>query len=159
MPQLRYRWMLWSFGKKYVPLIAYVKPKLITLTDDEAVIKLPFIKRNKNHLNSMYFGALSVGADVAAGFHGLYHAKKSNLNVSLAFKSFEADFIKRPESDVYFVNPMGDAIKEMLAESKAKQKRINQPIHVSAYTHYPDAKEEVARFKLNLSLKVLLRAN
>lgn len=91
----RFKWMLFTFGKAKVPLIGYVKPKLIDLTDVRIVVKIPFRRCTKNHLNSMYFGALAVGADVAAGFHGLYHADISGLKVSLAFKSFEANFIKR----------------------------------------------------------------
>ncbi len=155
MISLRHRFMLWSFGKLYVPLIGYVKPKLHTLDDEKVVVKIPLSRRNKNHLSSMYFGALCVGADIAAGFHGLYHSKKENMTISLAFKSFQSEFIRRPESDVYFVNDMGQTIKTMLIESKAKKERINQPIKVKAYTNYPNAPEEVAQFTLTLSLKVL----
>ncbi|GAM75988.1 hypothetical protein JCM19241_286 [Vibrio ishigakensis] len=31
-------------------------------------VKIPLRRRTKNHLNSMYMGALVVGADVAGGF-------------------------------------------------------------------------------------------
>ncbi len=151
----RFRWMLWSFSKTKVPLISYVKPKLVSINDQEIVVKLPCRRRNKNHLNSMYFGALSIGADLAGGFHGLYHAKKSNRNVSLAFKSFTADFIRRPEKDVYFVSQMGDTVQQMIETSYKKKHRVNQPIDVKAYVNYLDAPEEVARFRLELSLKVL----
>ncbi|MCH9756158.1 MAG: DUF4442 domain-containing protein, partial [Gammaproteobacteria bacterium] len=96
-PLTQFKWMLWSFGKLKVPLISYVRPKLLQIDDEKIVIKIPCRRRTKNHLNSMYFGALSIGADLAGGFHGLYHAKKSGLNISLAFKSFQANFIRRPE--------------------------------------------------------------
>ncbi len=66
----------------------------------------------------MYFGALAVGADLAGGLHSFYHAKRANLNVSVAFKSFQAQFLRRPESDVYFVCEEGEQVKEMLLESK-----------------------------------------
>ncbi|MDX2346743.1 MAG: hypothetical protein QNK11_07735 [Legionella sp.] len=151
----RFKFMLWSFGKTKVPLIGYVKPKLIQLDDKKIVIKLPCSRRNRNHLNSMYFGVLTIGADLAGGFHGLYHAKQSGLNVSLAFKSFEANFIRRPESDVYFVSEMGSMVKSMIAESKETGLRVNQIIIVKAYVNYFNSSksEEVAHFKLELSLK------
>lgn len=154
-PLTRFRWMLWSFGKTKVPLIGYVRPKLLAITDTRIVIKLPCSKRNKNHLNSMYFGALSIGADLAGGFHGLYHAKKSKLNVSLAFKAFEAQFIRRPESDVYFVSEMGHVVQEMIKQSEQTKQRINQWIDVKGYIHYPNISDAVATFRLELSLKVI----
>jgi hypothetical protein len=153
-PLTRFKFMLWSFGKTKVPMIGYVKPKLIHINHEKIVIKLPYCRRNKNHLQSMYFGALSIGADLAGGFHGLYHAKQSRLNVSLAFKSFEAQFIRRPESDVYFVSEMGDEVKNMMTESKKTGLRVNQPIEVNAYVNYLDTPEVVAHFKLELSLKI-----
>ncbi len=33
----------------------------------------------------MYFGALAVGADLAGGMHGFYHAKHAQVKISLAF--------------------------------------------------------------------------
>ena len=103
----------------------------------------------------MYFGALAVGADLAGGLHGFYHAERAKVNVSLAFKSFQAEFIRRPESDVFFVSKMGDAVKEMISDSQKTGQRINKPLLVAAYTNYPTQPEEVARFTLELSLKVL----
>ena len=146
---------LWTFGHFKVPLIGRVKPKLIDLSDRQIVVKIPYRWRNKNHLKSMYFGALCIGADVAGGFHGLYHAKKSGENVSLAFKSFEANFIKRPDSDVYFVSQMGDTVQAMIRQAKAENRRVNEPIVVKAYNYYPAAAESVAEFSLVLSLKII----
>lgn len=155
-PLTRFKYFLWSFGKTKVPLIGYVRPKLLDITDEQIIVKLPCNKRNKNHLNSMYFGALSIGADLAGGFHGLYHAKKSNLNVSLAFKAFEANFIRRPESDVYFVSKMGHMVQDMIQQAEQTKQRINQWIDVTGYMNYFEKPEVVATFKLELSLKICL---
>ena len=155
-PLTRFKFMLWSFGKTKVPLIGHLKPKLIHINDEEIIIELPYCRRNKNHLNSMYFGSLAIGADLAGGFHGLYHAKQSGLQVSLAFKSFQADFIRRPESDVFFVGQMGSTVQAMIAESNKTGLRVNKNIGVEAFVHYFDAAEaeKVAQFGLELSLKV-----
>lgn len=151
----RFKFFMWCFGHFKVPLIGYLKPHLIALNDNEIVIKLVLRKRSKNHLNSMYFGALAIGADVAGGLHGLYHAQQAKLKVSLAFKSFQAQFLRRPESDVYFISTSGELVKEMIASSQQSGERINQIIPIHAYTNYPDKPEEVAHFMLELSLKVL----
>ncbi len=151
----RFKFFLWYFSQFKVPLIGHLKPTLITLNDREIVIKLPLNRRSKNHLQSMYFGALAVGADLAGGLHGFYHAKQANAKISLAFKSFQAQFLRRPESDVYFICTMGEDIKAMIVESQTSGQRINKPIDVKACTNYPQQPEDVAHFVLELSLKVI----
>jgi hypothetical protein len=146
---------LWYFGRFKVPLIGYLRPKLIILNDKDVVIRIPLSRRSKNHLHSMYFGALSVGADLAGGLHGYYYSKKLNLPISLVFKSFEAKFLKRPTSHVYFVGEMGEVVKTMLEESQKTGKRINQIIEIKAFINYPENPEEVAQFKLELSIKII----
>jgi acyl-coenzyme A thioesterase PaaI-like protein len=151
----RFKFFLWFFGRFKVPMIGYLKPCLISLSDDTIVVKLPLKRRSKNHLKSMYFGALAVGADVAGGMHGFYHAQKAGVNVSLAFKSFQAQFLRRPESDVFFVCTMGNKVKEMIVNSQTSGERQNQLLQIQAYTSYPYQAEEVANFVLELSLKVV----
>lgn len=153
----RFKFFLWYFGRFKVPLIGHLKPHLILLTDQKIVIQLKLNRRSKNHLHSMYFGALSVGADLAGGLHGYYHAEQAKVNLSLAFKSFEAQFLRRPESDVFFVSEMGETVKQMIIDSQNKKQRINQPILVKAYVNYPTQPEEVANFMLELSLKVITK--
>lgn len=149
-----FRFFMWSFGRFKVPLIGYLRPHLITLNDKDIVIKLKLNRRSKNHLHSMYFGALAIGADLAGGLHGFYHAERENVKVSLAFKSFQAQFLRRPESDVYFVSNSGEMVRDMIIESQQMKQRINKPLNVIAYTNYTQQPEEVARFVLELSLKV-----
>lgn len=151
----RFKLFLWWFSHFKVAMIGYAKPKLITLNEQTLVVRLPLKRSTRNHLNSMYFGALAVGADLAGGFHGFYHADRAQCTVSLAFKSFQAQFLRRAESDVYFVCNEGELVKAMIAESKTSGERINKPINIKAYTHYLTQPEEVANFILELSLKVI----
>ncbi|MFA5960038.1 MAG: hypothetical protein WC785_05935 [Tatlockia sp.] len=150
-----FRFFLWTFGRFKVPLIGYLKPKIIRLDDKELVIKIPLSRRSKNHLHSMYFGALAVGADLAGGLHGFYHAKQAKVTISLLFKSFQAEFYRRPESDVYFVCNSGAIIQAMIKESKQTKQRINKPIEVQGMVNYPEKPEQIARFTLELSIKVV----
>lgn len=147
-----YQFFLWRFANFKVPLIGFLKPHLILLNDEEVVIRLPLTRRSKNHLHSMYFGALSVGADLAGGFHALYYAKKFNVKISLVFKSFEAQFLKRAESDVYFSSKMGKIVEAMIQSSKQTQQRMNHLIDVIASNQEG---EVVAKFQVELSVKVI----
>ncbi|WP_419420057.1 hypothetical protein ACNVED_01815 [Legionella sp. D16C41] len=153
----RFKFFLWYFGRFKVPLIGYLKPKIIEINDQKLVIKLPLMRRSKNHLNSMYFGALAVGADLAGGLYGFYYANQMKEKISLVFKSFEAKFIKRPESAVYFICYKGDSVKDMLIKSLQTKERINNFIPIQAFTHYPHNPELIADFKLELSIKVLTK--
>lgn len=151
----KFKFFLWCFSHFKVPMIGYTKPQLLTLNEQSIVIRIPLTRRTRNHLRSMYFGALAVGADIAGGYHGFYHADLAQCTVSLAFKSFQAQFLRRPEADVYFVSNDGEVVKEMILDSKKRGQRINKPISIKAYTHYPEQPVEVADFILELSLKVL----
>lgn len=102
----------------------------------------------------MYFGALCVGADLAGGLHGFYHAAQKQLKFSLVFKSFQAQFLRRPEADVYFICQEGTKVKAMLEESQKTRERVTQPIQIRAYTDYPGLTELVAEFVLDLSVKI-----
>ncbi|MDI9818745.1 MULTISPECIES: PaaI family thioesterase [unclassified Legionella] len=154
-PLTRFKFFLCYFGHFKVPLIGHLKPKLIKLNEREIVAKIPLRRRSKNHLNSMYFGALAIGADLAGGLHSFYHAERAKLNVSVAFKSFQAQFIRRPETDVYFICEQGEQVRAMIEESKQTGQRVNSPIAIRALINYPENPEEIANFSLELSVKVI----
>ena len=107
---------------------------------------------NQNPFNSMYFGALAIGADIAAGIHTFYYAEKSNQKISFSFKDMKADFLKRAESDITFVSHGGNIIQSMLTDSKISGVRQNNHVMVLAYD---DNQEIVAEFLMGVSLKVI----
>jgi len=145
--------MLWLFGLFKIPLIGFVKPRLLELTDKRMVVKIRLRRKTKNHLGSMYFGAQAIGADLAGAFQSFYVADKMNAKLSIAFKNFEADFVKRPESDVFFISDEGLVIKEMVEETINTKERVTKAIKISAVTGYPDTQEVVSAFTLGLSVK------
>ena len=145
--------MLWLFGFFKIPLIGYVNPKLILLDAESMVVKIPLRRKTKNHLGSMYFGALGIGADLAGAFQAFYIADKRNSKISLAFKDFKADFLRRPESDVYFVSHAGKQIENMVDETIRTKERVTQGIRIDAVINYPENPEVVAEFTLGLSVK------
>ena len=51
------------FGFTKVPLIFYCKPKVVDISNDSVTLKIPLLRRNRNHVGSMYIGALAIGAD------------------------------------------------------------------------------------------------
>ncbi|MCP0913863.1 MULTISPECIES: DUF4442 domain-containing protein [Legionella] len=151
----RFRFFLWYFSHYKVPMIGYVRPRLVELDAEKIVVKIPLHRRTRNHLHSMYFGALAVGADIAGGLHGFYHAEQEGVKISLAFKSFQAEFLQRPESDVYFICDKGKTVKNMIQQSRKNGLRLHEKLPVKAYVNYPASATEVASFILELSIKVV----
>ena len=151
--ELKATWFIRSFGLSKVPLIFYCRPIVVKLTEETTVIKIPFKRRNKNHLKSMYFGALAVGADVASGVLAMHLIRKSGRNISLVFKDFKADFLKRPEGDTHFTCDDGLAVKNLIDEATKTGERVNMQLKITATVPEISGDELVAEFILTLSLK------
>ena len=151
--KIKATWFIRYFGLSKVPLIFYCRPSVIKITEETTVIKIPFKRRNKNHLESLYFGALAVGADVAGGALAMDLIRKSGRNISFVFKDFKADFLKRPEGDTYFTCNDGQAVKNLIYETTKTGERVNMPLKITATVPGISKNEPVAEFVLTLSLK------
>jgi acyl-coenzyme A thioesterase PaaI-like protein len=142
------------FGWLKIPLLASVRPSVVELSETRCVVRIPLRRRTRNHLGSMYFGALAIGADCAGGLLAMDQIKRSGGNVSLVFKSFQATFLKRPESDVYFICEAGQSIRDQVRRALESETRITEPMVIQAAVKLADGTfEPVADFTLELSLK------
>lgn len=147
-------WGMRLFGWLKIPLLASVRPSVVELSETRCVVRIPLRRWSKNHLGSMYFGALAIGADCAGGLLAMDQIKRSGKPVALVFKSFQANFLKRPESDVYFICEDGEAIRDQVRRTLASEERITEPMHIQAAVKAADGSfEPVAEFTLELSLK------
>ena len=138
-------------GRMRIPLIGYTNPKLLSIDDQSVRVRIKLRRRTKNHLNSMYFGALAVGADIAGGIQVFYFSKMLGKEISFAFKGMNAQFIKRAESDIIFESTQGELVKAAIDKSIAEKVRVNESIEVRAIN---DAKEIVAKFDMIISVRV-----
>ena len=134
-------------------MLFYCRPKIIFLDDDSIKVKIKLKRRVKNHLGSMYLGALTVGADITSGYFAFHYLKKYNKNISLVFKDIHANFLKRVLGDVVFECNQGEEINRMIARSIESSRRENMSVDVTASV--PSISNEiVAKFSLTLSVKV-----
>ncbi|MBL4594467.1 MAG: DUF4442 domain-containing protein [Flavobacteriales bacterium] len=144
------KWQVFLLGKFKIPLLGYTGLKLVEISDTTSIVKIRLKRRTKNHLNSMYFGALAIGADVAGGVHAFYFAQKHNKKVSFAFKGMSCEFIKRAESDCTFISKDGKKVEDAILKSIATGDRVNETTHVKVF----DAEKElVATFEMIVSVK------
>ena len=151
-PKTRASLAILYFGLTRVPMIFYVRPSVVEITAEQVVVKVPLKRRTKNHLNSMYFGALAVGADCTAGIMAVREIRRRAEPISLVFKDIKADFLKRAEADVYFSCTQGREIAALVSRAAETDERVELPVQVTAIM--PDLSDEpVADFVLTLSLK------
>lgn len=141
--------LMQSFGLLKVPLLFATSPRVKTLDDTTCEVEIPFSKIVKNHLGSMYFGALAIGADTCVGMLAMDKIQKSGEKISLIFKNFNADFLKRAEGKTVFICHEGERIQQMIASCISSGDRISEPIQAIAQVNG----ETVATFTLTLSLK------
>ena len=151
-PETITTWKLWLFGITRIPLIFYCRPRVVKITETSLEVKIKLNRRTRNHLNSMYFGVLSIGADVTSGFLAFEYMRASKSRISLIFKDFQADFLKRAEGDVHFLCDEGQAMQELVKEAERTDERESMSVHVTA-TVPSISQDPVAKFILTLSIK------
>lgn len=145
--------LLWLFSIKNLPMVFWLKPRVIELTDERCIIMMPFRRRARNHVKSMYFGVLCAGADLAGGIMAIKLFKKQKEKFTFVFKDFQADFLKRCEDDVYFICDEGALVSETIKRAIQTKQRENVTLNVTATIPSLFKDEPVGKFKLTLSLK------
>ena len=141
----------WAFAK--IRLISYVRPRVLELSAERCEIVVPLSWRTRNHLRSMYFGALCTGADAAAALAGIEASRKAGGRVAVIFKDMRAEFLKRAEADVHFACEQGREIRDLIERADASGERQNLPVRVVATVPSLLGSDPVALFTMTLSVK------
>lgn len=141
--------LLKAFGFSKVPLLFLSGTKVIQIDSQNCRVEIPFRRIVKNHLGSLYFGALAIGADACVGLLATHKIMEQKQNISLVFKSFQADFLKRAEGPTQFVCSQGDEMDKMIQETLQTGQRVHKKFQAQAICQ----NEVVAEFVLELSLK------
>ena len=140
-----------------IPLIGFCSPKLMELTDSRLVLKLPLGYRTRNHLKSMYFGALAIGAEMSIVLIAVLkikdHTDAGGDRIDFVFKDFKIDFLKRPDGHVHFISDYVKAAVAQISEAKDSLDRINKTMTGYAVVPSIDPNERVAEYTLTLSVK------
>jgi acyl-coenzyme A thioesterase PaaI-like protein len=140
------------FGLARIPMMFFVRPSVVEISPEHIIVRIPLRRRTKNHLGSMYFGALSVAADCAAGGLGMLLIRQRPEKIALIFSDFSAEFHQRAEGDVDFSCTQGQEIAKLIAQAATLNERVEMPVQVVA-TVPAQGNEPVATFTLTLSLK------
>ncbi len=146
-----------AFALKSIPLILICRPQVITVSAERTEIILPLGYLTKNHLGSMYFGALAIGADLSVG---LFPAeafgrawKKDRTKVSFTFKTMKMNFLKRVDGDAHFIVESGEAGQKFIDTVLSSDERHEIPLKGRVTVPKKYGEEILAEFELLLSAK------
>lgn len=138
------------FGITKIPLLFLVGPKVTQLDDEGCSIRVPLNYITRNHVGSMYFGTLAIGADTVVAVLALKYAK--GHKVTPIFKNLHVDFLKRAEDDVLFRCSAAKQIESIVKKAIATKVRVTEDVAVEAVLE-KDPTIVVAKFTLGLSVK------
>ncbi len=135
-----------------IPLLAYVRPKIITLNNEESVVRVKLNSRSRNHLNVMYFGALAMGAELSVALMAVNKINESKKRIDFLFKDFDSKFLKRADKHVFFCCPEAEKVNDLIRRSLETPDRLEGTYTGFAYVD-ESSREPVMEYKLTLSVK------
>lgn len=142
-----------AYAWSKIPLIGFCSPRVLESDGQRTVLKIPLGFRTKNHLGSMYFGALAIGAELCIAMLAVQKIQESGLRIDFLFKDFKAEFLKRAQGDVHFICEEARVVIDQICESKTSFERINRTLTAYAIVPSVNPDEKVATFTLTLSVK------
>jgi acyl-coenzyme A thioesterase PaaI-like protein len=136
-----------------VPVLLFLGPQVVELDEEGCAVRIPLGWRSRNHVGSMYFGALCAGADIAAGLSAFRAIRDGHPKVVPLFKDVKAEFLKRADGDVVFRSGDGRRVAEAVRQADETGERVTIPVEVVATVPEKYGDELVARFTLGLSMR------
>ena len=146
-------WSLRLFAWTRIPLIAILRPTLLAADAKRCTVKIPLGWLTRNHLGSLYFGALCIGADLAGGLIVMNLIRARRSPVAFLFKDFHAEFHKRAEGATVFTCRDGEMLGQLLMKAEESGEREEDTVEVVATVPDKLQDEPVAVFRLTISMK------
>lgn len=134
-------------------MIGYCRPRVVNVSDTEVILSIPLNRRTRNHVGSMYIGAMTVGVDFVTGLTAMTSIKKSKKNIVLIFKDLKSSFIKRAEGETFFTCSHTKEIEAAVGKAVDSKQRVNIEVPIIATVPEKFGDEPVAEFTITLSMK------
>jgi acyl-coenzyme A thioesterase PaaI-like protein len=136
-----------------IPVLLFLAPQVLEVDEEGAAILVKLGYRSRNHVGSMYFGALAAGADLAGGMNAFALIQRRFPRMVILFKDARMEFLKRADGDVVFRTRDGRKVAAAMEEAARTGERVTIPVEVVATVPDRYGDEPVARFTLGLSMK------
>ncbi|MEZ0390673.1 MAG: DUF4442 domain-containing protein [Pseudobdellovibrionaceae bacterium] len=142
-----------------IPLIWWIRPSILEMSQNNTVVEIKLNRRTQNHLKSMYFGALAIGSELVVAAKAVQAIYNSKEKVDFVFKDFKAEFLKRAEGHVHFICEKGDEVEALVKKTIATGERETQTFAGYAIVPSKDPNEKILTFEVTLSVKRRKRNN
>ncbi len=141
------------YGLLKIPLVFFISPRVVEFTRQRFVLKVPLGYRTKNHLNSMYFGAMGIGAELSIAGPAVFAIGEAKQKIDFVFKDFHANYLKRGDGHVHFVCDEIKTVLELIEESKTTPNRVERKMKGYAIVPSKSMTEQVMTYELTLSVR------
>lgn len=141
------------YGLLKIPLVLFVNPRVVESSKNRFEIKIPLSYRTKNHLNSMYFGALGIGAELSIAAAAVVAISESKQKIDFIFKDFSGQYLKRGDGDVHFICEEVDQVYALIEEAKTTPERLERKMKGYAVVPKTNSTEPVMTYELTLSVR------
>lgn len=153
MSTWKYTLLMRFYGLFKIPLLAFVAPKIKTFDGKKCVVSIPLGYRTKNHVGSMYFGALAVGAELSIAAAAVFAISEKKKKIDFIFKDFECKFLKRADGEVYFVCEEIEEVLKLVDQTALSEERLEKKLKGYAYVPGNKTGEPILEYELTLSMK------
>lgn len=141
-----------GYSALQIPLLGFITPRVVDLTDTRSEVRVRLDRRTRNHLGVMYFGALSMGAELSIALKAIQAISQSGRSIDFIFKNFSADFLKRADGHVHFICEEADEVQKLIQAAAKCDDRLEKTFNGLAIV--PDqGLAPVMTYKLTLSVR------
>ena len=134
-------------------MIFFARPRIANIDDKESRIILPFKRRNRNHVGSLYIGVLTIGADLCVGLLAMQHIRQINPKIVVIFKDLSCEYLKKAMGPTEFICLQGEEIAELVKNAGETGQRQTQTFQGHAVSTVNGEKVHVMNFAITLSVK------
>jgi hypothetical protein len=146
---------LFHIGMSVMPMMRYVRPRLVALTDERTIVRIDVSHRSKNGYNSLFLGALASGGDCVAGLFPMKFMFETGYRTIPIVKSTSSEYYKRISTYAHFTCTQGRELYEVCNEVVASGKRRDITVRVSVTAPAEFGDEVVANISQVMSIKNL----
>lgn len=141
-----------AYSVLQIPLLGFITPKVVSLTEDHSEVRVRLDRRTRNHLGAMYFGALNMGAELSVALMAVRTISQSGKHIDFLFKDYSAQFLKRADGHVNFICPEADRVKKLIERAAETNERLEGKF--SGYAVVKGKSEEpVMKYTITLSVR------
>lgn len=148
----RYSLSMKIFGWLAIPLVGFANPRFEKFDQKDCVVSIPLWWATRNHVKSMYFGALAIGAELSIAAAAVFTIQDEKLPVDFIFKDFKCEFLKRGDGRVHFYSHEVAEARQLILAALETPERLERKFQ--GYAKVPTSSDDVVlKYELTMSVK------